>query len=715
MSKPGRSTVSVVVLAGGRLEQLLQCLESLRSGTRVPDQTVIVDNDASGAVVEALDELLADKSFPIERIKGPRGGYAEARNAGVAKASGKRIAFLDDDCIADRHWLERLEAALDVHDAVGGSVLPHRRLRMPRDWTPELNWLAGISTPGCWGRLAGVVDIPSTSNVAFRRSVWEECPFQEIGGELAGTEERSNYLVGREDAQWWRALRKAGLRTAMEPRAIVWHDIDETRLDLETTVRRAQSDGLAHWRREQPSNELTAAAADVVHAPLRVFFDGMRTDKSFAQAYRLHHAWTHRQWALLGAAVDDHEADVSPQRRTGMLARAGVRAAVDLAKPVVRGGASLAWHELRPRKRIPTTERPPRRLLVASYPFLGDTILLLPMLRAAKEQWPKTEITALVGPSAAPVYRKESAIDRVRVLPGGLNGKDPRASARVAREVRDARPDAILVPFWHKAPTAGLFASGAPVAMWSHDNGIAQRLWFDLADVLVEKDQRQHELVSIANLAAAFGIQMPLERPVIAPSDEAVERVERFLRKFGIEREAFAVLHMDAPSTHRKYWPAERYGALARHLFERHGLRSVFHGHRTGRGMFERMDLPEEIAVSLHGRLDAMEVCALCAGARVCVGVDSGPQHLAQAVGCPTLTLFDNLLEPRWKPLPRVPGDGDRPLPFRTLIGKRVCRDWGGFEHDAMAPNECFERIEIDEAIEALDSLLEESAATFSV
>ena len=68
---------------------------------------------------------------------------------------------------------------------------------------------------------------------------------------------------------------------------------------------------------------------------------------------------------------------------------------------------------------------------------------------------------------------------------------------------------------------------------------------------------------------------------------------------------------------------------------------------------------------SLHGALDSDELAALLAGALFFVGCDSGPAHLAQAVGAPAMVLFGMTGQHRWGPLPRL--EGEEPPPIRTL------------------------------------------------
>lgn len=704
--------IAAVVLTGGRVAHLMRCLESLAAGTMPPREVVVVDNDSSGETAKAF--VGQTFPFPIRRVSGPPGGYAESRNLGVASAAASCIAFLDDDCLADKYWIERLAAALETHDAIGGPVLPARDHLTPPDFSPEINWLVGLSTPMLWTELGGKIELPSTSNMALRRAVWESVPFQEIGGRMIGVTASSNYLVGREDAQWWRRVRDTGVRTAIAHRAIVWHDFDRSRYAAVKTTRRAEADGRAHWRRECPREELRQAASDVVHYPVRVFEDWFRPDEKYVRARRRHRAWLRRQMALLNAAVDDPNCEFTPPERTGLLLREAFNVAREKAKPALRRAASISHHQFKRLMPLPDPDNPPRAMTVVCYDFLGDAVLAMPMLEQLRAAFPHTRLTLLTGEVAAPLFAQSRVVNDVKILPSGLGARHPAHVRRVYDAMRATEPEAIVVTYFHGASPLGLFAStSAPVVCWDRDHGMRQQLWPELASAVVPKSMRKAEVAALLDLLGPLGIPTRLVRPQFKPPRSAAARAEKILADLDLLPGRFTVVHMDADEGTRKDWPRERFGELARHLFERHGLRVLFVGTRHGRRHFEALDLPQEIAFSLHGMLDAAELGALQQHARLCIGVDSGPQHLAQAVGAPTLVLFESVQEPRWRPMPRLKSDGDRPLPFRTVQAANLPGDWLFAELDRFPVNEQLLRLTTEDVIVGVDDLLRESAELF--
>ena len=120
MDHPSSHPISVIVPHYNDLAGLDRCLASLASQTlsRSDYEVIVVDNMSS------LDR------HELERVVSSRGrllfendqGAGPTRNRGVAGSSGKFLAFIDSDCVADRLWLERGIAALKDFDFVGGRV-----------------------------------------------------------------------------------------------------------------------------------------------------------------------------------------------------------------------------------------------------------------------------------------------------------------------------------------------------------------------------------------------------------------------------------------------------------------------------------------------------------------------------------------------------------------------------------------------------------------
>jgi succinoglycan biosynthesis protein ExoM len=195
-------------------------------------ELVIVDNDQIPSAKPVADELAKAAPFPVIYVNEKRPGVANARNAGMARASGEFIAFLDDDEEAPPGWLAALMAAQVRHDAdvVWGPVKGRAPAQIVehRDYLERFFSREGPAEAGVIEQHYGCGDS------LVRRSALPDpvAPFSAIRNEIGGEDD---LLFGHMGAN--------GARFAWEPAAWVWEDPVPSRLNLAYTIPRAFSYG----------------------------------------------------------------------------------------------------------------------------------------------------------------------------------------------------------------------------------------------------------------------------------------------------------------------------------------------------------------------------------------------------------------------------------------------------------------------------------------
>ncbi len=196
--------VSVVVCSYNGAATIGKCLESLMY-LDYPDYEVILVDDGSTDCTPEIAEQFPQVVYHRQLNR----GLSAARNKGAELARGDIIAFTDDDCVADEHWLLYLVQAMqDLHvDAVGG----------PNISPPDDAWVARCvaASPGNPSHV--MLDnryaehVPGC-NLAIRRST-----LLDLGGF------DPQFRVAGDDVDLcWRLL-DAGLRIGYAPGAMVWH------------------------------------------------------------------------------------------------------------------------------------------------------------------------------------------------------------------------------------------------------------------------------------------------------------------------------------------------------------------------------------------------------------------------------------------------------------------------------------------------------------
>jgi GT2 family glycosyltransferase len=195
--------VSVVVCTYNGSRTLRDCLEGV-ARLQYPDfETIVVDDGSTDRTAEIARE------YDVRLIRTPNRGLSNARNIGLAAATGTIVAYLDDDAWPDPHWLQYLAATFGTtdHAGVGGPNIP------PPGAGPVAECIAHAPGGPVHVLLSDQVaeHIPGC-NMAFRRDRLEA-----IGGF------DPQFRVAGDDVDVCWRLQQRGWTLGFHPAAMVWH------------------------------------------------------------------------------------------------------------------------------------------------------------------------------------------------------------------------------------------------------------------------------------------------------------------------------------------------------------------------------------------------------------------------------------------------------------------------------------------------------------
>ena len=291
------------------------------------------------------------------------------------------------------------------------------------------------------------------------------------------------------------------------------------------------------------------------------------------------------------------------------------------------------------------------RALVIKLRHHGDVLLSSAVIGALRAHAPALEIDALVYDDTALMLEGHPALSSLHVV--GRKWRDEGLLARLSVEkalfetLRRKRFDLIIHLSEHPRGAWLARALGArySVAPAMPDRG---RFWRNSFTHLYRIAPRRHQVELDLDALRRVGVQpAPSQRKVtFVPGEPAERRVQERLGD-----EPFIHLH-PASRWQFKCWPAEKNAALIDRLAV-DGWRVVV----TAAPESAEMDFVKTIlekanarSLDLSGRLSIKELGALTARARLFIGVDSMPMHLAAAMGTPTVALFGPSGEFNWGP-----------------------------------------------------------------
>ena len=302
-------------------------------------------------------------------------------------------------------------------------------------------------------------------------------------------------------------------------------------------------------------------------------------------------------------------------------------------------------------------------ILITRLRSLGDLILETPAIAALHAWRPDLRIFILVEERFAPVFEDNPAVCAILTARGfGDTTKTLR---------RERFPIAYNQ---HGGPRSAILTvlSAAPARVcWKN----AQFSF--LYNVLVPNPEEYYKNSSAH--AAEHRISQfyftglprgPIPRAQVFPSDSAMESARRTLVEGGIPNGTpYAVLQPEARSLSMR-WPVAKFAQVARWLRETHGIASVVNSSESESELAAevRRELGK-FALVPHSPLPLRELIALIAGARLYVGNDSGPTHVAAAAGIPVVAIFGPTNWRQWRPWMtehRVVSTGAR---FETIRG----------------------------------------------
>jgi lipopolysaccharide heptosyltransferase II len=352
-----------------------------------------------------------------------------------------------------------------------------------------------------------------------------------------------------------------------------------------------------------------------------------------------------------------------------------------------------------------------RRVLAVRLDNIGDLLMTTPALAAIHESAPGVHLTLLASASGTalaahlPFIDDTIRCDAPWVKQPGTSMERPLGSDERALVERLAagRFDAavIFTVATQSALPAALVCrmAGIPLRL-AHVRENPYGLLSDWApDTDAVADGMRHEVQRQLDLVRRVGWTTAAPRLRFHPGGAAEDSARALLMAAGLASgERYVVLHVGATAPSRRY-PPERFGAVARALAQRTGHAMVFIGDAGEASLVAeaRAAMEGVASINLAGRLSLGELGAVIGGADLLVGNNSGPMHLAAAMGTPVVALYalTNPQHTPWRVPARVLNHG---VPCRHCL-KSVC---------PQGTQECLMKVAVPAVVDAALALLRE-------
>jgi lipopolysaccharide heptosyltransferase II len=290
-----------------------------------------------------------------------------------------------------------------------------------------------------------------------------------------------------------------------------------------------------------------------------------------------------------------------------------------------------------------------RRLLAVCLDALGDVLMTTPALRALKESKPGRHVTLLTSMAGAEAARFVPEVDQIITYHApwmkATNGQaDCRADDAVISRLRESRFDAAViftVYSQNPLPAAYLcYLAGIPLRL-AHCRENPYQLLTDWIPECEPDRRSRHEVRRQLDLVATVGCHTHNEQLSFQVPSRSRLRARRLLDAIGVDHaRPWVAVHPGASAPSRRY-PPELFAEAASILARDDDMQIVFTGGPRECELVESIrSLLSEPSASLAGRLGLDDLGAVISLTPVLLANNTGPVHIAAAVGTPVVVLY---------------------------------------------------------------------------
>lgn len=332
----------------------------------------------------------------------------------------------------------------------------------------------------------------------------------------------------------------------------------------------------------------------------------------------------------------------------------------------------------------------PESIIIRMPNWVGDLVMATPVIAELRSAYPNAKITVMVRKPLGELLETDPNVDEVFSF---------RSVAPFWR--RFAKRDIISKIQQGKFDLGVLLTNSFSSAWWFWKGGVKRRIGFAgngrrwlLTDPVPKKQRaKTRHLVKIyKDLLIPLGIKPAQTSPRLYIDDREVEHAWQLLLRLGVHpSDCIIGINPGAAYGEAKCWLPERFTAVAKQLVEKH-CKVLFFGDMASKSNTDAMcrDLPTGV-VNMAGMTSLRELMALLQICRLLLTNDSGPMHIAAALGTHVVALFGS-----------TSPDYTRPYQSGHVICKNVsCSPC--FKRQCPIDFKCMKQISVDEVVAAIN------------
>jgi heptosyltransferase I len=312
------------------------------------------------------------------------------------------------------------------------------------------------------------------------------------------------------------------------------------------------------------------------------------------------------------------------------------------------------------------TRRDFRKILLIKLSAVGDVIHTIPVLNKLRRRFPAAQLDWLVTPPIAELLRHNPAISNVIEFARDDWSRPLRLTpfasyARVAAALRRTGYDLVVDMHGQLRTAVFTVATGAPVrigfdrpraSVWSATQreftaqarkhawqGAREGSWLAYTHHIPVPTLDMHAVDRYLNVGPILGLEEGPPDFSFPIPQAASAGIDDLLRRHGVNDDDRLVTMAPGTVWETKHWGSDKFAAVARHFLQK-GFAVALMGSGRERVVCEEVARLAPGAIDIAGETTLTELAALVARSSICVTNDSGPMHLAVALGRPVVSVF---------------------------------------------------------------------------
>lgn len=328
------------------------------------------------------------------------------------------------------------------------------------------------------------------------------------------------------------------------------------------------------------------------------------------------------------------------------------------------------WLKLLPKRWQTIDPDKIKKILWVRLDHIGDVVWAISMIDPLRKRFPKAEIHALVGPWSAGIIWGDPRFSKVIIYKPFWHNREEEGYSvieieeeqqQIVSKLCNERYDIAIEPRGHRLDRWIAYCSGARFIVGSHDSlyDISKSSFLPVLDNIVflthcvnHRNEKKHAVKRNLDVAKALGCDIEGAVPKIFLRSQDMESAKTILESLGLRdgKDIIVAIHASSGEIQRM-WSKNNFISIIKTLLKNYGMKILLVGGPSDKTL--TMDIEKEVKAdgfrdiyNIAGRTSLTELAGLFTMIDLLVSNDSGPVHIAAAVGTPVVGIYKSELAP---------------------------------------------------------------------